>query len=99
MRLLSDEAFRGFVEGAIEGKLAGGVDGIGLTLVHLIGGHQADAGMVMLLIVPIEEAAAEGLGVLDGAEAFWELRLVYLDSAGRRKKACRCRGKRFSSGA
>jgi hypothetical protein len=24
---------------------------------------------------------------------------VYLDSAGRRKMACRCRGKRFSSGA
>jgi 8-oxo-dGTP diphosphatase len=26
-------------------------------------------------------------------------REVYLDSAGRRKMACRCRGKRFSSGA
>ena len=30
----------------------------------------------MLLVVPVEEAAAEGLGVLDGAEALWELRLV-----------------------
>src|SRR6516225_5894886 len=44
---------------------------------HLIGRHQADAGMVMLLIVPIEEAAAERLGVLDAAEAPWKLRLVF----------------------
>jgi site-specific DNA recombinase len=27
------------------------------------------------------------------------LEQLYLDSAGRRKMACRCRGKRFSSGA
>jgi TPR repeat protein len=31
--------------------------------------------------------------------AQWRLGLIYLDSAGRRKMACRCRGKRFLSGA
>src|ERR1700692_144624 len=39
--------------------------------------HQADASMVMLLIVPVEEAAAERLGILDTAEALWELGLVF----------------------
>ena len=42
----------------------------------LVRRHQGDAGMMMLLIVPIEEAAAERLGVLDAAEALGELRLV-----------------------
>ena len=53
------------------------MDCVGLTVMHLIGRHQADAGMVMLLIVPIEEAAAERLGILDAAEAPWKLRLVF----------------------
>jgi hypothetical protein len=56
------------VEGAIEGVLAGGVDCISLTVMHLIRRHQADASAVMLLIVPVEEAAAERLGILDTAE-------------------------------
>jgi hypothetical protein len=56
--LLSDEAFRVSVEGAIEGVLAGGVDCISLTLMHLIGRHQADASVVMLPIVPVEEGVA-----------------------------------------
>src|SRR5660397_113444 len=43
---------------------------------HLIGRHQADAGMMMLLIIPIEEVAAERLGILNAAEALWKLRLV-----------------------
>ena len=53
------------------------MDGVGLTVMHLIGRHQTDAGMVMLLIVPIEEPAAERFGILDAAEALWELRLVF----------------------
>jgi hypothetical protein len=40
---------------------------------HLIGRHQADASVVMLLIVPVEEAAAERLGILNTAETLWEL--------------------------
>ena len=43
----------------------------------LIRRHQADAGVVMVAIVPVEEVAAEGLCVLDAAEALWELRLVF----------------------
>ena len=74
--LLSDEAFRVSVEGAIEDVLASGVDCVGLTVMHLIGRHQADAGMMMLLIIPIEEVAAERLGILNAAEALWKLRLV-----------------------
>ena len=61
----------------IEGILARGVNGICLTVMDLIWRHQADAGMVMLLIVPVEEAAAERLSILDAAEALWELRLVF----------------------
>ena len=75
--LLSDEAFRGSVEGAIEGVLASGVNCVGLTVMYLIRRHQADAGMVMLLIVPVEESSAERLGILDAAEALWELWLVF----------------------
>jgi hypothetical protein len=44
------------------------VDCVGLTVMHLIGRHQADAGMMMLLIIPIEEVAAERLGILNAAE-------------------------------
>jgi len=47
------------------------VDCVGLTVMHLIGRHQADAGMMMLLIIPIEEVAAERLGILNAAEALW----------------------------
>ena len=75
--LLSDEAFGVSAEGAVKGDLAGGVDLVGLTVVHLVGRHQADAGMVMVLIVPIEEAATERLGVLDAAEALRKLRLIF----------------------
>ena len=72
-----DEALRVGAEGAIEGFLAGRMDRIGLAVMDLIGRHQADAGMMMVLVVPIEKAAAERLGVLDAAEALGELRLVF----------------------
>ena len=45
------------------------MDGFGLSVMDLIGRHQAETGMVMVLIVPGEEATAEVLGVLDAAEA------------------------------
>jgi hypothetical protein len=74
--LLSDEAFGVSGEGAVEGGLACGLDCVGLTVMHLVGRHQADAGMVMILIVPIEESSAERLDILNAAEAPWKLRLV-----------------------
>jgi hypothetical protein len=67
--LLCDEAFWVSAEGAVECDLTGGVDVVGLTVVHLVGRHQADAGMVMVLIVPVEEAAAEYFGVLKSRNA------------------------------
>jgi hypothetical protein len=57
--------------------LAGGMDGWSLPVVHLIWGHQADTGVVMMLIIPQEEGSAEPLCILDAAEAFGELRLVF----------------------
>src|SRR5665213_2071737 len=75
-RRLVDEALRVVAERLIERELASGVDGIGLTVVHLVRSHQTDAAMVVILVVPIEEAAAEASGVLDAAEALGELRLV-----------------------
>jgi hypothetical protein len=57
--------------------LACGVDGIDLTVMDLVWGHKADAGVVVVLVVPAEETAAETSGVLDAAEALRELRLVF----------------------
>ena len=63
-------------EGSIQGDLASGVDGFGLAIMHLVGCHQAEAYMVMRLIIPREERAAECFGVLDAAEGFRECRLI-----------------------
>ena len=64
-------------EGLIERALPSGMDGIGLAVVDLVGRHETDPGMVVVLIVPGEEAAAEVLGVLNAAEALGELGLVF----------------------
>jgi hypothetical protein len=53
--------------GLIEGLLAGGVDDIHLAIVDLVRGHEADPGVMMILVVPVEEPTAEGLGVVDAA--------------------------------
>jgi hypothetical protein len=55
----------------------GGVDCAGLPEVDLVGGHQADACVMMVLVIPREEAAAECAGLVDGLEPFWELRLIF----------------------
>ena len=56
---LLDEALGLGVEGAIEGPLSGGMDVISLAIVDLVRGHEADPDMVMVLVVPGEEAAAD----------------------------------------
>jgi hypothetical protein len=63
-RRLVDEALRVVAERLIERELASGVDGIGLAVVYLVRSHQTDAAMVVILVVPIEEVAAEASGVL-----------------------------------
>ena len=64
-------------ERTVERVLAGRMDGISLTEVHLVGCHQPDAAVVVILVVPIEEAAAEGSGVFDATEGLWEPGLVF----------------------
>ena len=72
-----DDAFWMGGEGSIQGDLAGGVNGVGLAVMHLVGCHQAETSMVMRLVVPCEECAAEYFGVLDAAEEFLECRLIF----------------------
>ena len=72
-----NEAFRVFSERPIERELTGGVDGLDLAVMDLVRGHQPDPGVVVVLIVPIEECAAEASGVLDAAEPFRETLLIF----------------------
>ena len=69
-----DEAFRVLAKGLIESVLASEVDGVGLAVMNLVWGHQADPEVVMVLIVPIKIIAQEASGILDAAEARGELR-------------------------
>src|ERR1700760_2869281 len=71
------EAFRVGLVCLRQDVLTGGMNGIGLAVMHLVWGHQADADVMVILVVPGEEAAAEGPGILDTAEAPGELRLVF----------------------
>ena len=73
---LVDEALWVVAAGLIEGLLARGVDGLDLAVMHLVRGHEADPGVMMILVVPVEELAAEGLGILDAAKAPRKARLV-----------------------
>ena len=52
------------------------MNGVGLAVMHLVRGHEADPGVVVVLVIPIEEPAAEAPGVLDAAEALWEAQLI-----------------------
>ncbi len=72
-----DEAVGVGLEGVVEGLLTFGVNLAGLSEMDLVWGHEADAVMVVVPVVPIEEGSAEGLGVLDGAELFGELGLIF----------------------
>ena len=52
------------------------MDVVGLAIVDLVGGHQTETDMVVLLIVPWEEPPAEGFRVFDAAEELGKLRLI-----------------------
>ena len=39
--------------------------------------HQAESGMMVLVVVPLKEGLAETAGILDGAEAIRETRPVF----------------------
>lgn len=66
-----------FGEGAVESSLTGGVDSVGLSVVDLVWGRQAESGVVVVLVIPGEERPAERLGVLDASEAAGEFRLIF----------------------
>ena len=74
---LADEPLRGAEKRGVERGLAGCVDCVGLPEVDLVGCHQADACVMMVLVIPGEEAAAECASLFDGLEPFGELRLVF----------------------
>ena len=70
------------------------MNGVGLAVMHLVWGHQADADVMVILVVPGEEAAAEGPGILDAAEPFGELRLVFQGFEMRLREGVVVRGMR-----
>ena len=77
LRRFADEAFGRAQERGVEGRLAGCLDCFGLSEVDLVGGHQPDPGVMVVLIVPCEETAAEGAGLLDGFEVSGKFRLIF----------------------
>jgi len=60
---LVDEALWVVSAGAIESFLSGSVNGISLAVMDLVWRHEADAAVVVVLVVPVEELPAEGLGI------------------------------------
>jgi hypothetical protein len=75
--LLSDKAFGGSAEGAVECGLAGGVDLVGLTAVHLVG---ASSGRCQRGDGPDctnRRSPAERFGVLNATESLRKLRPVF----------------------
>ena len=53
------------------------MDGVGLSVMDLVWCHQAQAGVMMIAIIPVEKMAAEYFCVLDAAEALGKLRLIF----------------------
>lgn len=67
-----DEALRGGGEGAREDAVTSGQDPVTTTMMHVGGGEQRQAGMVVLVIVPVEQRSAVYACVLPRAETFGE---------------------------
>jgi len=72
-----NETVRMGLVGRIEPYLPPRHYGLGLTEVNHRGSEQADPGMTMLLVVPVEELLAEGAAVLDAAESVRDLRAIF----------------------
>jgi hypothetical protein len=75
--VVADKPFGCFEERVVQGDLAGGLDCVGLPEVDLVWRHQADSCVMMVLVIPGKEAAAECAGLFDGLEPFGEFRLVF----------------------
>ena len=66
---VADEALGSRGVGGVQDACAIGVDGVRLAVVDGGGGHQADPGVAVLLVVPVEEVAAERACVVDRVKA------------------------------
>ena len=77
LRSLIDGTLGDQLECPIGDTLAGGVNFIGLPVMGLIRRHQSDAKVMMVAVVPGEGMPAESIGVLDAAEPFWKMRLIF----------------------
>ena len=64
-------------EGGVEGCLSGLEAGFDESAVDIGGGEECDAGVPVLVVVPVEEGLAVCAGVFDGAEALRELGSVF----------------------
>lgn len=65
------------LERLIEDSLTGVAHGFGATGLDHPRGHQADAAVAVFVVIPLEEAQAEGAGILDRAEPLRERRMVF----------------------
>jgi len=89
---LADEALGRAEERSIECFLACNIDCLGLSEVDLVGGHQPDAGVMMLFVVPGKEPAAEGACRIDGFKPPGEFRLILQrPEVGLPRTGCRLR--------
>ena len=71
------EAFGRGEECRVECCLSRSVDFLGLAKTNLVGCHEADPSVMMILIIPCKEPAAEHAGLLDGFKVFGELWLIF----------------------
>ena len=49
----------------------------GIARADPVGSHQTNASVMVVFIIPSEEAAAERAGLVDGLEPFGEFRLIF----------------------
>ena len=73
---MADEPLGCAEKRGVEGDLAGCVKGVGLPEVDLVGRHQADACVMVVLVIPGCEPSAKGASLVDGLEPFGELWLI-----------------------
>ena len=76
MRYAAPEAQRIGLESLLQDLGALDLQGLGGAIVDGVRGHQADAAVAMLVVVPVEELLAMNSGILKGSDALWELRPI-----------------------
>ncbi len=73
------EAFGVGLVGVVENGLASGDDGFGLPIVDGGGGHKPDAGVVVLVVVVVNEVVEPSAGVFDAGETVFWVGVVVFD--------------------